>query len=70
MTTAIAIGPMMRNVLERGKDPARSHEGKPYGEDRAEDCADDPAHVLSMRPGIWPGRRLITGVAAQPAPGW
>src|SRR5580693_628020 len=24
--------------LERGKDPARSGDGKPHGEDRAEDC--------------------------------
>ena len=31
--------------LERGHDPARSRDGKPHGEDRAEDCPDDPAHA-------------------------
>ena len=37
--------------LERGHDPARSRDGKPYSEDRAEDCPDNPAHVPSMPPG-------------------
>ncbi len=32
--------------LERCEDPARGREGKPDGEDRAEDYPDDPAHVL------------------------
>jgi hypothetical protein len=41
--------------LERSHDPGRSRDGKPYGEDRAEDCPDDPAHVPSMPPD--PGRR-------------
>ena len=36
--------------LERCEDPARDRDGKPDGEDRAEDCPDDPAHVPSMRP--------------------
>jgi len=39
--------------LERGNDPAHSREGKRYGEDRADDCPDDPAHVPSMRRGLW-----------------
>jgi hypothetical protein len=51
--------------LERGKDPARSRDGKPYGEDRAEDCPDDPAHVPSMRPGPVAG----DGRAGRPGPG-
>jgi hypothetical protein len=34
--------------LERSHDPGRSRDGKPYGEDRAEDCPDDPAHASSM----------------------
>ena len=38
--------------LERSHDPARSRDGKPYGEDRAEDCPDDPAHVPSMPPDL------------------
>jgi len=37
--------------LERSDDPARRRDGKPDGEDRAEDCPDDPAHVPSMPPG-------------------
>jgi hypothetical protein len=51
MKTAIAISPMMRNVLSVARIPPRSRDGKPDGEDRAEDCPDDPAHVPSMRPG-------------------
>jgi hypothetical protein len=31
--------------LERGNDPARSRDGKPYGKGRAEDYPDDPAHI-------------------------
>jgi pimeloyl-ACP methyl ester carboxylesterase len=42
--------------LERGDDPARNRDGKPDGEDHAEDCPDDPAHVPSMHPA--PLRRL------------
>ena len=38
--------------LERGHDPARGRDGKPYGEDRAEDCHDDTAHVPGMPPGL------------------
>ncbi len=51
--------------LERCNDPARSREGKPYGEDRAEDCPDDPAHVPSMRPEPPAGG----GRAGRPGPG-
>ena len=36
--------------LERGDDPACGRNGKPYGEDRAEDSPDDPAHIPIMRP--------------------
>ena len=36
--------------LERGEDPARNRDDKPDGEDRAEDCPDDPAHVPIMLP--------------------
>ncbi len=38
--------------LECGHDPAHSRDGKPYGEDRADDCPDDPAHVPSMPPDL------------------
>jgi len=38
--------------LERSHDPARSRDGKPDGENRAEDCPDDPAHVPSMPPDL------------------
>jgi len=38
--------------LERSHDPARSRDGKPYGEDPAKDCPDDPAHVPSMPPDL------------------
>ncbi len=38
--------------LERGHEPARSRDGKPDGEDRAEDCPDYPAHAPSMPPGL------------------
>jgi hypothetical protein len=38
--------------LERRHDPARSRDGKPDGENRAEDCPDDPAHVPSMPPDL------------------
>ena len=41
--------------LERSHDPGRSRDGKPYGENRAENCPDDPAHVPSMPPDL--GRR-------------
>jgi len=44
--------------LERCKDPARSHEGEPCGEDRAEDCPDDPPHVLQYAPGPLAGTAL------------
>jgi hypothetical protein len=37
--------------IERSHDPARRRDGKPDSEDRAEDCPNDPAHVLSMPPG-------------------
>ena len=50
MKTAIAISPMMRNVLERGEDPAPGRDGTPDGEDRAQDCPDDPARAPIMRP--------------------
>jgi hypothetical protein len=64
--------------LESCEDRARSRDGKPGGEDRAEDCPDDSAHVPSMRPG--PGgqtappastddlrdRRLSTAVMIHP----
>jgi hypothetical protein len=36
--------------LEHWEDPANGREGKPDGEDRAEDCPDYPAHATSMRP--------------------
>src|SRR5947209_9258014 len=36
--------------LERGEDPARSRDGHPDSEDRADDCPYDPAHVPSMPP--------------------
>ncbi len=51
--------------LERREYPARSRDGKPYGEDRAEDCPDDPAHVPSMHPGHVAG----DGRAGRPGPG-
>jgi hypothetical protein len=41
--------------LERGHDPARNRDSKPYGEDRAQDCPDDPAHVPSMPQGLADG---------------
>jgi hypothetical protein len=41
--------------LERREDPARNRDDKPDGEDRAEDCPDDPAHVPSMRPAFLAG---------------
>ena len=47
--------------LERGEDPAGGRDSKPDGEDRAEDCPDDPAHVASMR--------LQTGVVSARRPG-
>src|SRR5215472_16665511 len=37
--------------LERCNDAAHRRDGKRYGDDRADDCPDDPAHVPSMRPG-------------------
>ena len=50
--------------LERCEDPARNRDGKPYGEDRAEDCPDDPAHVPSMRrPGPGCAGRLVCPAA-------
>jgi hypothetical protein len=55
MKTVIAISPMMTNGLERREDPARNRDDKPDGEDRAEDCPDDPAHVPSMRPAFLAG---------------
>jgi hypothetical protein len=41
--------------LERCEDPARSRDGKPDGEDRAENCPDFPAHGPSMPPGALGG---------------
>src|SRR6266568_7026930 len=47
---------------ERCHDPARGREGKPYGEDRAEDCPDDPAHVPQYAPGgLWQATVMRTG---------
>ncbi len=51
--------------LERCNDPARGREGKPDGEDRAEDYPDDPAHVSSMHPESLAGGRR----AGRPGPG-
>src|SRR5215831_7442207 len=50
--------------LERCNDPAHSRDGKRYGEDRADDCPDDPAHVPSMRPG--PGCRMAPAAMSWP----
>ncbi len=36
--------------MKTSEDPANGHEGKPDGEDRAEDCPYHPAHLPSMRP--------------------
>jgi hypothetical protein len=61
--------------LERGDDPACGRNGKPYGEDRAEDSPDDPAHIPIMRPahladGCHAGRecRRSLSPARQPHP--
>ena len=61
MKTAIAISPMMKNILSVAKTPARDGEGKPDGEDRAEDCPDDPAHVPSMPPRPWQATVALAG---------
>ena len=53
--------------LERCDDPAHSRDGKRYGEDRAEDCPDDPAHIPSMRPG--PGCRTAPAATSRPGCG-
>ena len=58
--------------LERGDDPACGRNGKPYGEDRAEDGPDDPAHIPIMRPahlagGCHTGRECRRSLSAGPA---
>jgi hypothetical protein len=52
--------------LERGDDPARNRDGKPDGEDHAEDCPDDPAHAPSMHPAPLKGGGCA-GLTACPA---
>ena len=56
--------------LERSHDPARSRDGKPYGEDPAKDCPDDPAHVPSMPPDLCRRRVRSDHRPAFPGPRW
>ena len=54
--------------LERGEDPACGRDGKPDGEDRAEDCPDDPAHIPIMRRRSWQAAAMPVASAADPCP--
>jgi hypothetical protein len=58
--------------LDCGDDPARGRDGKPDGEDRAEDCPDNPAHIPIMRPpfrdGCHAGRECRRSLSAARQP--
>jgi hypothetical protein len=56
--------------LDRGDEPARHADDQPDGENRANNCPDDPAHETSMRPArrrhatVYANGRSVTGCRA------